>query len=169
MPYSSTVEPAGAAVPFRVRVWGLPVALSTKVTVAVRAPVVLPVGENVAATVQLAVVPMQVLVILKSAAFVPPSVTDEKVAEPPEAVMVAVKAVLVVPMAWLPNVSGLGAMPSVGAAIVSLPILPPPTPVCSVNQMLPSGPAVMPNGAALGPKTPVVGVGNSTKLPAGVI
>src|SRR5947199_10834705 len=80
-----TVAPAAAAEPFRVRVWGLPVALSVKVTVAVRAPVVLPVGENVTDTVQVVVTTVQVLDILKSAALVPPSVTDEKVTVPPEA------------------------------------------------------------------------------------
>src|ERR1700682_3438115 len=35
---------APGTVPFRVRVWGLPVALSTNDTVAVRAPVAVPVG-----------------------------------------------------------------------------------------------------------------------------
>src|SRR5438105_6343985 len=58
--------PAAEAVPLRVRVWGLPVALSTKLTVAVRAPVAVPVGENVAVTVQDVVIVVQLLVILKS-------------------------------------------------------------------------------------------------------
>src|SRR2546423_837842 len=102
------------AVPFRVRAWGLPVALSTRVTVAVRAPAAVPPGENVAVTVQDVVTTVQLLVILKSAAFVPPSVTDVKVTVPPEGVTLAVIAVLVVPMACVPKVRGLGAMTSVG-------------------------------------------------------
>src|ERR1700730_215205 len=166
------VLPRGTVL-FRVSVCGVPAALSANDTVAVRAPVAVPVGVNVPVTVQNVVTVVQSLVWWKSAALVPPRVTDVTFTVPPEAVTVAVIAVLVVPMAWFPKFSGLGAMVTVGGAtaavIVSLPTLPPPTPVCSVNQILPSGPAVMPNGAALGPKTPVGGLGNATNEPAGVI
>src|SRR5260370_36662723 len=50
-----TVAPAGAAEPFTVTVWALPVAFSTTASGALRSPALLPPGQDLAATVPLAV------------------------------------------------------------------------------------------------------------------
>ena len=92
-------------VPVRLTVWGLPVALSVRVTAAVRDP--LAAGVKVTLIVQLApaaTLAPQLLVCAKSLAFAPEIarlVTLKDVL--PEFVKVIVWAVLVVPREWLPK------------------------------------------------------------------
>jgi hypothetical protein len=100
-------EPAAVAVPVSAIVWGDPAALSAMLTVDVRFPVA--VGLNVTETVQLpdtATGVVQVLVCMKSPAFVPVSETLVMVSgELPLLVTVNIWAALADAVGWLENVT----------------------------------------------------------------
>jgi hypothetical protein len=112
-----------APVPERVAVWGLPVALSVRVTEAAKDP--LAAGMNVTLTVQLApaaTLAPQLLLCAKSPGFAPVSVMLLMLkAALPVLLSVKVWAELVVPTAWLPKARAVGEKLAVGC--------PAPTPV----------------------------------------
>ena len=111
-------------VPVRVTTWGLPEALSAKVSVAVSLLVVA--GANSTLTVQepltATVAETQLFAVTaKSAVFVPPGVTvvNVRLAVPVLATVSDI-ALLVVPWVWFPKASGLGEAANTGPAAAPL-------------------------------------------------
>src|SRR5207253_657912 len=134
-------------------------ALSLSVRVALRAPVEPADGANATPMVQVGVAgttvaPVHWSVRWKSEALAPLTAVPVTLRVPP-AVEVTVRTweALVVPMAWEPNVRELEERLATGL-MVSLPIA--AAAFCSVNQMLPSGPAVIPVGGTFGENAPAV-------------
>jgi hypothetical protein len=119
------------AVPLRLTVWGLPLALSTRLTDPLREPAAVGVNATLSEQVLLAATeaPVQVSAVFeKSPALVPPMLTVE-MASPalPLLVIVTDCAALVVPMACEAKVRLAGEMPTAGAAGgVCVPPPPPP-------------------------------------------